>query len=178
MKRATVDDVMSWSPCGVYPRERVAKLFAGGKNITHRGIAKLDIPAEDRFWALIEYADWSGHGNTLHEFACREAEDALKAAGVTDERSWNAIKVKRAWVREEATDDELSAARFAAESAAESASRSAARYTARYASRSASRSAAWSAARSAARYASRSAARSAARERQVARLIAMLDANQ
>ena len=50
----------------------------------------------------------------LHEFACRCAEDALKATHVTDERCWSAISVKRAWVKGEATDDELAAARAAA----------------------------------------------------------------
>lgn len=56
--------------------------------------------------------------NILHEFACILAGDALRRAGVTDERSWTAIKVKRAWVAGKATDDELAAARLAAWNAA------------------------------------------------------------
>jgi len=92
---------------------------------------------------------------TLHEFACQVAEEALEKHGVTDERSWKAIEVKRLWLKGEASDKEViaaaSAAWYAAAAAdaaytARSASRSAARYAARYA---ASRSAAWLAAKDA-----------------------------
>lgn len=51
---------------------------------------------------------------TLHLFACDEAERALKAANIEDERSWKAIRVKRLWVDGKATDEELDAAREAA----------------------------------------------------------------
>ena len=54
----------------------------------------------------------------LHEFACRCAERALTSAKATDERSWTAIKVKRLWLKGEATDAELAAARAAAGGAA------------------------------------------------------------
>jgi hypothetical protein len=57
----------------------------------------------------------------LHEFACWCAKHALETATVTDERCWNAINTKLKWLRGEATDDELSAARSAAWSAARSA---------------------------------------------------------
>lgn len=49
----------------------------------------------------------------LHEFGCMCAEDDLRQAGVTDMRSWDAIKIKRRWMRGEASDEELSAARYA-----------------------------------------------------------------
>ena len=114
----------------------------------------------------------------LHEFACLIAEKALKEAKVTDERCWNAIKVKRQWMQKKATDEELGAASSAASSAAESAAYSAAcravnsaasaawsaAYSAAYsAAESAARSAAWSAAESAAYSAAESAAYSAAK---------------
>ena len=54
----------------------------------------------------------------LHEFACRCAEDALALSPNPDPRSVNAIAVKRAWMRGEATDNELAAARAAAWDAA------------------------------------------------------------
>ena len=63
----------------------------------------------------------------LREFACDCTERALKKAKVKDERSWNAIKVSRAYNRGEATKDQLSAAYWAAHSAADSAAHSAAR---------------------------------------------------
>ena len=50
----------------------------------------------------------------LHEFACWRAERELKRARIADERSWNAIKTKRAWLKGEATNEELDAARAAA----------------------------------------------------------------
>ena len=81
---------------------------------------------------------------TLHLFACSEAERALKARKVTDPRSWNAIKVKRKWLRGEATDAELDAARDAASAARDAASAASA------AARDAAWAAAWAAASAAA----------------------------
>ncbi len=59
--------------------------------------------------------------HVLHEFACKVAEDALTSAGVTDKRSWGAIKAKRRWLAGEATDSELAVAWDAARGACESA---------------------------------------------------------
>jgi len=53
----------------------------------------------------------------LHEFACDVAEQALRRANVTDERSWNAIWTKRRWLDGEASYAELAIARVAAEGA-------------------------------------------------------------
>lgn len=52
--------------------------------------------------------------NTLHRFACKCSEDALRTANVEDERCWNAIRVKLLWLEGKATDDGLAAARAAA----------------------------------------------------------------
>ena len=83
---------------------------------------------------------------TLHEFACQVAEEALKEHGVTDERSWKAIEVKRLWLKGEATDKELNDARVAAGSAADAAAAAwFAAWSAADAAWSAARSAAWSA---------------------------------
>ena len=79
--------------------------------------------------------------NVLHEFACLCAERALRTAKVEDRIYWETIETKRKWLRGEATDDQLSAARSAARSAAWSAAESAAE--------SAAWSAAWLAAESA-----------------------------
>ena len=81
----------------------------------------------------------------LHEFACKCAERALKLANVTDGRCWEAIKVKRKWLKDLATDAELNAARVAgytAISAAIYTARDAAIYAAIYAARYAARDAA------------------------------------
>ena len=61
----------------------------------------------------------------LHEFACDVAEATLVAerdAGrEPDQRSWDAIAVKRRWLTGEATDAQLAAAKAAARDAAEDA---------------------------------------------------------
>jgi len=56
---------------------------------------------------------WMDATMVLHEFACREAEDALQDAGITDERCWDAIRIKRLWVQGKATDEELTKVRIA-----------------------------------------------------------------
>src|SRR5699024_6815760 len=82
---------------------------------------------------------------TLHEFACICAERALTLAHVKDERCWNAIKAKRAWLRGEISDDELDAAWAAAWDAAWAAAWDAAWDAARDAAWDAARDAAWDA---------------------------------
>lgn len=50
----------------------------------------------------------------LHEFACAVAEETLRAYGVTDEKAWEAIAIKRRWLQGEGTDSDLMAAHHAA----------------------------------------------------------------
>ena len=123
MKRVTIDEVMSWHPCENYTRKRVTDLFAGRETITALDIFDLDIPDEDKLWAVLRPGLIPEP--TLHELACRFAEAALskeRSAGrEPDPRSWAAIEAKRAWLRGEATDEELRAARVAAEDVPEAA---------------------------------------------------------
>ncbi len=69
---------------------------------------------------------WINDEKLLHEFACRCATIALTQANITDQRCWAAIDTKRKWLRGEATDSELAAARAAASAAAYDAARAAA----------------------------------------------------
>ena len=143
--RCTVDDVMSWKPCGWddpengrYQREYVEKLFGRKKYLTASDILCLKIPLEDRFWAVLRAE--MVPDKVLFEFACWCAENALRRerrqGREPDERSWKAVEMRRRWLRGEATDEELSAAWSAAESAAWSAAaRSAARSAAESAER-------------------------------------------
>lgn len=91
----------------------------------------------------------------LHEFACWNAEQALLQAGhEPDPRSWTAIKVKRKWLKGEATDEELDAARdaaWAAEREASYVTSDVALAAASAATRDAAWDAAWDAARAAER---------------------------
>jgi ribosomal protein L12E/L44/L45/RPP1/RPP2 len=161
MKRVTVDEVMSWEPCEKYTRTRVTELFAGRKTVSAMNVLGMDIPADDKLWAVLHPEMIPEPA--LHEFACRVAHACLtarrKEGHKIDPRSWRAIRVKRAWLEGKATDEALASARSAAYSAA----------------RSAESAAAWSAARSAESAAAWSAAWAAAREQQVEMLREMLE---
>jgi hypothetical protein len=124
----------------------------------------------DKFCATERIVIWMADAtNTLHEFACWCAEESLTKAHVTDERSWTAIRIKRAWLAGEATDVELCAARNAAWAAAADAARDAAR--------AAAGTAAGTAARAAARAAwAAYAARDVARDAQNTKLTEMVEA--
>ena len=108
------------------------------------------IKGEDKLCARKRTVLWIADAEKmLHEFAFLCAERALDKAMVKDERSWNAIKVKRLWLAGKATDAELDAAWAAARDAAWDAA-------------AAAEAAAWAAARDAARDAAEAAARAAA----------------
>ena len=126
------------------PGPIICRVTLGGKTV--EGHDK--VVAQER--TVVWMADAT---NTLHEFACRCAEQALKTAKVDDQRCWNAIEVKRRWMKGEATDEELAAARAAARdaeldaawAAAWAAASAAASAAAMAAARAAARAAAWDA---------------------------------
>ena len=103
---------------------------------------------DDKFVGRSRHVLWMIDAEKLlHEFACRCAEDGLRAAKVDNKECWAAIYAKRKWLRGEISDQELAAAWDTA--------RAAARYTARdvawAAAWAAARDAAWDAARGAER---------------------------
>jgi len=55
MRKVTVDDIMAHYPCDEYPRERVEELWSGKESLTLTEILDLDIPAEDRIWAVTRF---------------------------------------------------------------------------------------------------------------------------
>lgn len=172
MKSITYEEFLEFKPCWLKTEGGVARLKKIGarkERWTALDILALDdVDAEDKLWAVLreELID----ARILHEFACWCAEDALSHVENADERSWNAIKVKRAWLRGEVSDAELAAA----EAAAADAARSAAEAAAWSAARAAAEAAAWPATWSAAADAAQSAAEAAAREQQVEHLKGML----
>ena len=145
MKTLTVTraDILSWEPCADYP-ERLPGLLPGRANKRWSALAIIEagkvgmVPTEDVFWVVLRPELISEHD--LYELACRCASRALreerKAGREPDPRSWAAIETRRAWLRGDMSDEDLSAAESVARSAAWSAVRSAAE--------SAARSAAWS----------------------------------
>lgn len=84
------------------------------------------IKGDDKVVAAERTALWMADiSDLLHRFACDEAERALRDQKVTDRRSWAAIETKRKWLKGQATDAELDAARAAARVAARDAARDA-----------------------------------------------------
>ena len=178
-KTITIDQVMSWEPC--YDREKVLRLSRGKTELTVGEIIDLRfVPAKDKLWLLLR--EEIIPARTLHEFALWCAETALTKANVTDERSWNALNVKRLWLDGKATTEELDAAWNAARDATYEATTVSARDAASAAAMDAAwhtaMDAAWAAAMDAAWYAARAAvsaaAWEAARNAQLAKLKEML----
>ena len=178
MKKITYKQFLEFEPCYLEDpgkRELMDSIAARRSCWSALDILALDeIPPADRLWAVLreELID----APILHEFACRCAERALSRVKNPDPRSLRAIEAKRAWIRGEATDDELEAARAAALDAARAATHAAwaaawnaaeaaaldAARAATHAAWAAAEDAAWYAARAAARYAARAAAEDAA----------------
>lgn len=197
MNSITYEEFLKFNPCWLKTEEGAARLKEIGaqkERWTALDILALDdVSAEDKLWAVLreELID----ARILHEFACWCAEDALSHVENADERSWNAIKVKRAWLRGEASDEELVDARATAWAAALAAAaaiplkmewnsvpfdvllaidRREALSVAWAATWDSTRDAAWTAAEDAAEVAALAATRYAARERQAERLKGML----
>ena len=190
MKTVTLEEFKKFGPCWLGTAEGREKLEAIGSRQeawTALDVLELEeVSVEDKLWAVLrpEFIP----EETLHEFACRCAEEALKLVENPDPRSVAAIEAKRRWLRGEIGDEERSAARsaaWAAESAvwaAESAAWAAARSVARDAALSATLAAraaakaAWAArsAADAAADAAMAAARSVTRSCQVEMLKDML----
>ena len=155
MKKVTLSQFMLLDPC--YSEEQIIDIIGDKKEMTALEVLDLDIPAEDRLWAVLreEFIDAS----ILHEFACRCAEEALKLVYKPEPQIVAVIEAKRKWIRGEIFESELTAARDAAWNTA----RNAAWNTARDATWNAVRNAAWNAVRDAVRSASSAAARSTLR---------------
>lgn len=172
MKTITYEQFLEFDPCYLYDPEKKALMESIAQRREHWSaldILELDeIPAEDRLWAVL----WEAliDAPLLHEFACRCAERALRRVENPDPRSMRAIEVKRAWIRGEATDDELEAARAAAQDAARAA-RHATWAAAEAAALDSAEAAAWAAAGDAAE----DAARAAERQWQIKELQKMLN---
>jgi hypothetical protein len=155
----TLDQVMAWEGC--YPQERIEELFAGRKVLTIEDVFNLDIPAEHKLWVLLR--EELIPAPVLHEFACRMAEQALQLISDPDPRSVAAIAAKRAWLKGEITNEQLSEAREAAYYAAYATAMSTTSVAANTAANTAARAAAWSTAKDAGRAAAWSAVGGAGR---------------
>ena len=130
MKTVTYEEFLEFEPCWLEEEdgeERIKTYFDrfGGKMSALDILNLDDVSAADKLWSVLreEFIP----APILHEFACVCAEYALSLIENPDPRSIKAIEVKRAWMRGEATDEELDAARAAAWAAAWGAAWAAAR---------------------------------------------------
>lgn len=122
MKTVTLEQFLTFQPCWLDEEdgmERLERIASRKKEWTALDVLRLpdkEVSPEDKLWTVLreEFIEV----RTLHEFACICAERALTLTGVKDERCWNAIKAKRAWLRGEISDDELDATWAAARAAA------------------------------------------------------------
>lgn len=125
MKTVTLEEFKRFGPCWLGTPDGRERLEAiGGRKEAWTALDVLDLPEEevspaDKLWAVLrpEFIP----EETLHEFACRCAEEALKLVKNPDPRSVAAIEAKRRWLRGEIGDEELAAAWAAARAAARAA---------------------------------------------------------
>jgi len=114
VKTVTLKDVMNWNPC--YIEERIKELFAGRETLSAIEILDLDIPAEDRVWALLHNEFFSER--ELQELACDFAESTLhiyEEKYPNDDRPRVVIETARRYIRGRATKEELDTVRYAAQ---------------------------------------------------------------
>jgi hypothetical protein len=146
MKTATVNDIMGRQPCSDYTRERVTALWDGREALSALDILGLEIPVDDRFWAIFHNLFFTD--KELRLMACDFAESTLHLYTGDSPAPAEAIRVSRLYANGEASSEDLDAARDAAwDAASEAADRDAASEAA---ARAAAR-AAWGAALAAAR---------------------------
>ena len=120
MKTVTYEEFLKLDPRRFCKKGCVARIKAcfkrfGGSMSALDILNLANVSAEDKLWVVLlkEFIPAS----ILHEFACVCAEYALTLVNNPDPRTIKVIEVKRAWLRGEATDEELAAARDAARSA-------------------------------------------------------------
>jgi len=151
-----------------YDDKRLATLIPV-EGSSPRQVAELEIPIDDRIWALCNAVGASD--KTLRLFAVWCAREALKLGKEPDPRSVNACDVAEAFANGDATQADLDAARAAARAAAWDAARAAAWDAARAATRATAWAAAWDATRATAWDAALAAARAA----QLSKIVEMLE---
>ncbi len=116
MSKATVKQVLSWHPCEDYTKERIEKLWDGREALSGLEILGLDIPVEDRFWALFRNHFFSDR--ELRLMACDFAESVLYLYTGDSNAPAEAIRIARLFAEGKATREELDAAYVAARAAA------------------------------------------------------------
>ena len=122
-KKFTIRDILDFNPCSSYTEEKITELFKSvgcKKYVTVDKLFKANIPHNDFFWLILrpEFIP----ERQLHEIAIwcfeRIAQPIWENNYPNDKRPQEAIRIKKLWLDEKATDEELAAARAAAVAAA------------------------------------------------------------
>ena len=112
MKTVTVEKFLTFKPCWLDEEggeERLREIGSRKKEWTAMDVLELEeVSAHDRLRAVLREGFLDK--NIIVEFACLCAERALAIAGVTDKRCWNAVNVRRSWMRGEAFNDDIDGA--------------------------------------------------------------------
>ena len=111
MKRWTVDDMMALSPC--YTRARVVELWGPRRGLTALDILDLDIPAQDRLWALWRVLPETERAQAIDLTVERAVMTHCVACGVPAVEAW-----AQAWLSGEDRSATAASAATAANSAA------------------------------------------------------------
>lgn len=118
MKTVTYEEFLEFKPCWLKYEDGAERIKAyfdrfGGKMSALDVLNLDDVSEVDKLWSVLreEFIP----APILHEFACVCTEYALSLIDNPDPRSIKAIEVKRAWIRGEATNEELETARYAAD---------------------------------------------------------------
>ena len=108
MKTLTFEEFVALNPAWLGNKEQIKSYFDRfGGRVSALDILKLDdVRPEDKLWTVL-YEEFIP-APILQEFVCVCAEYVLSLIETHDPRSMKAIEVKRAWLRGEATELELS----------------------------------------------------------------------
>jgi hypothetical protein len=106
MKTITIEEFMAFEPCSRYPESRIREIAGSKAKWSALDILALEsVPASDRLWAVLheELIDT----RVLCVLTCIWLERTLAYTGTSDPCLADAIQVKRAWLRGEASEEEL-----------------------------------------------------------------------
>jgi hypothetical protein len=103
-KTVDTDLIMSLKPCEAWPFERVKKAVPKRIKLVEF-LRNEEIPIKDRVWVALHKEFFSD--KELRLLACDTATKALTDHKITDQRSWNAIKVSRNFANGKATKGEI-----------------------------------------------------------------------
>jgi len=121
MRKYTIKAIMELFPCEEYTEERVTYLWAGREALSTREISELEIPLDDRIWAMCKLLPDLAQRLAGADFAERVLPN-YESEYPGDTRVRDAITAKRAFARGEIGSAACNAAYSAAHSAAHSAS--------------------------------------------------------